>query len=289
LGYEALKEINPKIIYCASCGYGQTGPYVDRPGQDLLIQSMSGSTVLTGNADALPSATLPGIADLAASQLIVYGVCASLFNRERTGKGQRVDVNLYNAMLTMNVQEVSNYLNGGPIPQRPKTGYPHPYVGAPYGIYPTADKYIALAMNPVNKVARLIGIDKYDDVGGINVFEGEEQIVKDFSAAFKTKTTQEWLDILLPADIWCAPVYDYSDVEKDPQVAENEMIITYDHPVAGRVRAMGIPVKFTETPGTIRRHAPMLGEHSAEILHEVCGYDQTRINQLLQDGAVIGR
>ena len=98
LGYKTLDQLNPRLVYCASCGFGQTGPYVTRPGQDLLIQSMSGITVLTGNLDDLPASTIVGIADLTASQLIVYGVCAALFSRERTGKGQRVDVNLHSAV-----------------------------------------------------------------------------------------------------------------------------------------------------------------------------------------------
>jgi len=288
LGYEQLRQINPRIIYCASSGWGQTGPYVSRPGQDLLVQAMAGMTVLTGNSDDVPSATIAGIADLATSQMIVYGICAALFSRERTGQGQRVDCNLYSSLLSLYSQEVVNYLNGGGLPERSERGYPNPYVGAPYGIYRTKDTYIAIAMNPINKMARLFGVDKYQDVGGQNVFENEEAITKDFAVAIKAKTTQEWLDILLPEDVWCAPVYSFADMENDPQVAENEMIVSFDHPRAGTFRALGFPVKFQGTPGEIRHPAPLLGQHSEEILREICNFDMNEVSSLLTQKVVFG-
>lgn len=287
LGYETLNQLNPRLVYCASCGFGQSGPYVTRPGQDLLIQSMSGMTVLTGNRDDIPSATIVGIADLTASQLIVYGVCAALFNRERTGKGQRVDVNLYNALLGLTLQEIGNYLNGGGMPERSERGYPNPYVGAPYGIYHTQDRYIAIAMNPINKLARLLGVEGLDHITGQNVMEDADEIRDRLAAAFVEKTTAEWLDILLAEDIWCAPVYEFADVEKDPQVLLNEMVISYRHPTAGTVRAVGIPVKFQGTPGEIRYPAPLLGQHSVEILREFTPYGDSEISELLEQKVVL--
>ncbi len=286
LGYDTLKQINPRLIYCASCGFGQTGPYVKRPGQDLLIQAMTGMTVLTGNADDLPSATIAGIADLSTSQLIVWGICAALYSRERTGEGQRVDTNLYNSLINLYIQEISNYLNGGGIPERSRDGYPNPYVGAPYGIFQTRHKYIAIAMNPISQLAELLDMDNHHDVSGNNVFEDEEAIMADLQAALMKKTADEWLEILLAADVWCAPVYDFSDMESDPQVAENEMIVGYDHPVAGQVRAVGIPVKFQGTPGEVAGPAPLLGQHTEAILREIAGFSAEEVNQLLASEAV---
>ena len=132
-----------------------------------------------------------------------------------------------------------------------------------------------------------LGIDRYQHVTGQNIFENEDAIMADFAAAIRTRTTQEWLDILLAEDVWCAPVYDFSDMEKDPQVAENEMIVTYKHPIAGTVRALGMPVKFQGTPGAITRPAPQLGQHSVEILRDLCEYDPSEIQNLLEQKVVI--
>jgi crotonobetainyl-CoA:carnitine CoA-transferase CaiB-like acyl-CoA transferase len=288
IGYETLKAINPRLIYCASSGFGQTGPYVKRPGQDLLIQSMTGLPYLNGRRDDPPVAAGFGIADISACLHIVYGVLAALFSRERTGCGQRVDVNLYNSLLTFVNQDISTYLNGGGLPVRPNSGNnPAPYNGAPYGLYPTTDGYIAIAMNPVNKLAALLGLEGYEHLNSNNVLENRDDINRAFSDAFRQRSTQAWLEILLAEDIWCAPVYTFEDVERDPQVAENHMIISFEHPTAGIVRTMGIPVKFDGTPGGIRYPSPLLGQHTAELLQEFGSYSAEDI-AAMQGRGVIG-
>jgi crotonobetainyl-CoA:carnitine CoA-transferase CaiB-like acyl-CoA transferase len=282
LGYEALKEINPGLIYCASSGFGQTGPYVTRPGQDLLVQAMTAYPFLSGRKDDPPTPAAIGIADLVASHNIVYGILAALYSREKTGRGQRVDVNLYNSLLVMMIQELTAFLNGAGWQERSETGIPCPYLGAPYGMYKTADGWIAIAMNPVNRLARLIGVEGYEQIDSQNQMEGRDDIRRAFARAFETRTTTGWLEILLAEDIWCAPLYTFADVEKDPQVAENEMIVSYEHSTAGTIRTLGIPVKFSGTPGEIRRPAPLLGEHGREILREVGGYSEADIRDLLE-------
>jgi crotonobetainyl-CoA:carnitine CoA-transferase CaiB-like acyl-CoA transferase len=282
LGYDVLKEINPGLIYCASSGFGQTGPYVTRPGQDLLVQAMTAYPFLSGRKDDPPTPAAIGIADLVASHNIVYGVLAALYNREKTGRGQRVDVNLYNSLLVMMIQELTAFLNGAGWQERSETGIPCPYLGAPYGMYKTADGWIAIAMNPVNQLARLIGVEGYEQIDSQNQMEGRDDIRRAFASAFETRTTSEWLDILLAEDIWCAPLYTFMDVENDPQVAENKMIVSYEHSTAGTIRTLGIPVKFSGTPGEIRRPAPLLGEHGEEILREIGGYSEADIHDLLE-------
>jgi len=128
----------------------------------------------------------------------------------------------------------------------------------------------------------------YEDCTASQVMEGRDEIRADFQKAFINKTTQEWLDILLAEDIWCAPVNTFADVEKDPQVAENEMIVEWEHPKAGKVRGIGIPVKFSETPGEIRRPAPLAGQHTAELLREFAGYSDEEIKELREQGVVLG-
>jgi crotonobetainyl-CoA:carnitine CoA-transferase CaiB-like acyl-CoA transferase len=286
LGYETLAEKFPRLVYCASAGWGQSGPYVTRPGQDLLVQAVAGVGYLNGNADGPPQGVAVGIADFTAGFHIVYGVLAALYARERTGKGQRVDVNLLNSILNLHIQELSLYLNGAGLPVRSNSDIPGAYLGAPYGFYQTADGYIAIAMNPVNKLAALVGVPGYEDRSESQIMEGRDQVRADFQKGFIKKTTQEWLDILLAEDIWCGPVNDYAAVEQDPQIAENEMIVEWEHPKAGTVRSIGIAVKFSDTPGEITRHAPLLGEHTVELLRQYGGYADDEIASLLDQGIV---
>jgi crotonobetainyl-CoA:carnitine CoA-transferase CaiB-like acyl-CoA transferase len=286
LGYETLAEQFPRVIYCASSGWGQTGPYVTRPGQDLLVQAVAGVGFMNGNADDPPIGSAVGIADFTAGFHIVYGVLAALYGRERTGKGQRVDVSLLNSILNLHIQELSLYLNGAGLPVRSNSNIPSPYLGAPYGFYETKDGYIAIAMNALNKLAALVGIPGYEDNPESQIMEGRDEVRADFAKGFLKKTTQEWLDILLPEDIWCSQVNDYAAVEQDPQIAENEMIVEWDHPKAGKVRGIGQAVKFSGTPGEITRHAPLLGEHTIELLKQYGGYGDEEIQELLAEGVV---
>jgi crotonobetainyl-CoA:carnitine CoA-transferase CaiB-like acyl-CoA transferase len=286
LGYETLAARNPRLIYCASSGWGQTGPYVTRPGQDLLVQALAGVGYLNGNADGPPQGVAVGIADFTAGFHIVYGVLAALYARERTGRGQRVDVNLLNSILNLHTQELSLYLNGAGLPERSNSYIPGPYLGAPYGFYRTKDGYIAIAMNSISKLAALIGVAGYEDHPESQIMEGRDEVRADLQRGFLAKTTEEWLDILLAEDIWCGPVNDFAAVERDPQIAENEMIVEWEHPKAGTVRGVGIAVKFQGTPGEIRRHAPLLGEHTVELLKEFGGYSDEEIGELQEQGAV---
>lgn len=287
IGYDLLSALNPRLIFCSSSGWGHTGPYVSRPGQDLLVQAMTGLPFLNGKEDDPPVGIGLGIADIASALHIVYGVLAALYGRERTGRGQKVEINLYNSLLTFVNQELSTYLNGGGLPQRGRSGNnPAPYNGAPYGMYPTADGYIAIAMNPVGKLASLIGLNSYTHLSSNNVMDKRDDINHDFAQAFRQRTTAEWLALLLAEDIWCSPVYTFADVEQDPQVAHNQMIVEYQHPTAGAVRTLGIPIRFSATPGDIRRPAPLLGEHTNDILAEYGGYSPAALESLSQQGVI---
>ncbi len=287
IGYETLSAINPRLIFCSSSGWGDSGPYVSRPGQDLLVQAMSGLPFLNGRAGDPPVGIGLGIADIASALHIVYGVLAALYSRERTGKGQNVEVCLFNSLLTFVNQEMSAYLNGGGLPVRSGSGNnPAPYNGAPYGMYPTEDGYIAIAMNPVNKLADLMGLTGYEQLSSNNVMDNRDVINREFTAVFRQRTTAAWLELLLAADIWCAPVYTFADLEHDPQVAHNRMIVEYQHPTAGNVRTLGIPVQFSATPGDINRPAPLLGEHTNDILAEYGGYTREQLEVLRTQGVI---
>ena len=279
LGYEDMKEKNPRLVYCSSSGYGATGPYVKRPGQDLLAQSVSGTAALNGRRGELPVVTAVGQADLLTSLFIVQSVLAAIYSREQTGKGQKLEANLLSSIVGFHVQEITAYLQKGSNPEKSESGIPNPWIGAPYGLYNTKDSSIAIGMNSVQKLAQILGIDKYDSEEFVsnNIMENRDQIRYDFDEIFQTKTTDDWLEILLEHDIWCSQVNTFDEMVKDPQINHNNMVIEYRHPTVGKVKTTGFPVKFGETNQKIYKPSPLLNEHVAEILKEYCNYSDKEI------------
>jgi len=284
LGYEALCKIHPPLIYCASCGWGQDGPYRARPGQDMLAQSVAGVLMLNGSASDPPMPTGIGIADLTAALHIVIGVLAALAERQKTGLGQRVDVNLLSSIMSLATQELTLYLNSGIEPQRSAAGIGHPYVGAPMGIYKTRDGYIAVAMMPIGKIAELVGVEGFAGNDSRNVIENRDEVKRQLDPGFERRTTAELMEIFMAADIWAAPVHHFPEVENDPQVRHNQTIIGFDHPRAEKFRTIAPPIKFSRTPTAIRR-PPLLGEHTEEILREF-GYSKEKIAEFRKDQVI---
>lgn len=284
LGYKFLSEIHPKLIYCASCGWGQDGPYLTRPGQDLLAQAVAGVLNLQGKAGDPPSPVGMGIADLTASFHIVGAILAALYERNRTGLGQRIDINLLNSILSLATQEITRYLNTGNPPQRSAAGAGHPCVGAPMGVYKTKDGYIVVAMMPLGKVAELVGVPGYEGNDSRNVMENRDEVKRSLEPGFASKTTAELIDIFMEADIWAAPVNTFPQLEHDPQIRHNRSIISFEHPKVGTFRTIGPPMQFSRTPCEVRR-PPLLAEHAREILQEM-GFSDSEIETLNKDGVI---
>jgi len=272
LGYEDMMKINRGLVYCSSSGYGATGPYLHRPGQDLLAQSISGTAALNGVKGQIPVVTAVGQADLLTSLFINQSVLAAIYSREKTGKGQKIEANLLNSVVGFHVQEITAYLHKGSNPERSESGIPNPWLGAPYGLYNTKDGYIAIGMNSVQRLAQVIGLKKYytEEFASNNIMESRDAIRFDFDAVFKTRSTQDWLNLLLEEDIWCSQVNTFDEMVEDPQIKHNEMIIEIDHPTIGKVKTTGFPVWFSDTPQKIYKAAPLLNEDAEEILKEFC-------------------
>ncbi len=287
LGYDVLSSDNPRLVFCSASGYGQTGPYATRPGQDLLAQSLTGLPFLNGRRDDPPVPVGIGLADLVSGLHIAYGVLAALVQRSVTGLGQRLEVNLMSSLMALQQQEITAHLNGVGVPSRHAVASSAPHVGPPFGIYSTKNGYIALAMNPMEVLGPILGLPDELSKPGINLTgENVELTYSAIAKALLARTTEDWLTRLLEADIWCAQVQDYDALENDPQVAHNHSIITYDHPLAGIVRTVGPPVTFSRSASQVRYPAPLLGEHTIEIATEVAGIAPEEMQVLLDEGVL---
>jgi len=267
--YEDFKAVNPRIIYCSGSGYGEEGPYVDRPGQDMLIQGLTGLISNTGRGDQPPVPAGAGLADQIGAMNMVYGILSALYYREKTGKGQKIEVNLLAGLIAHQAQEYVAVLNLGEDLQRPNSGIGHPGMQAPFGVYETADGYVTIAMSPFKTLYETLHAPElavYDDLK--TLYDKRDEVFDAVNALTKTYSTAELLDRLLAADIWSAEVKDIRRAARDPQVEYMRMIATYEHPRGGTVRVVAPAVKMSETPATIERPAPLVGQHGREILAE---------------------
>jgi crotonobetainyl-CoA:carnitine CoA-transferase CaiB-like acyl-CoA transferase len=271
-GYEELSERNPGLIYASASGFGSTGPYVDRPGQDLLVQGMSGLMSITGDRDDLPTPQGVALADLHSGTYLAFGILAALHHRDRTGEGQRIEGDLLSASVDIQLQEVSIYANTGAEIDRGERGLGNAYHPAPYGVYETRDGHIVLSLVMPSELGEILDIEAIRDVTTWEeAYDRRDEIMAEIAAVLETDTTEAWMEQLLEHDVWCGPVKEIPDVIEDPQVRENDMIRTIEHPTLGELTVTGTPIRMSETPPEIRRHPPRAGEHTEEVLEEL-GY-----------------
>ncbi len=280
LGYEDLKKINTGIVYVAGTGYGPDGPYEKRPGQDLLIQSLSGIAAYGGRYDDPPMPAGTSIVDASTALLLAFSAMVGLFHKQRTGQGQRIDVNLFNTAIALQCQELAAFLNQTQPIERSRSGVGGAWLAAPFGIYRTQNGYMAIAMAALSVLAELLDLPElkqYDAPG--RPYDDRDIIKPMIDRVIATNTTEHWIELLATRDVWCAKVQDFGEVVDDPQVKHNELIQTVHHPRAGDIRVVGIPMRFSETPGTIRLAPPLVGEHTDEVLKSL-GYEQEAIDGL---------
>lgn len=284
--YESLRAINPGIVYVSMSGYGEDGPYVNRPGQDLILQGLSGAMLSAGREGEPPTPAGQYLVDAVTAYTAFEGALAALLHRERTGEGQLVSVNMLDAITALQMQELSVFTVAGKKQTRSAEPHAHVYIRAPYGAFATSDGFIIVSFPPLKLFGELIGEPSFltmeDEVDG---WSRRDEIYAKTRERLKTRSSAEWLKVLGDAGIWCGPVYGYEDLVNDPQIAHNGTFVEYDHPTEGHVKTPGFPIRFSRTPSAVDRGAPLAGEHTREVLREA-GYDDARIEALLTAGAV---
>lgn len=291
LGYEVLKQINPTLVYCEALGYGESGPYMHLPGQDIIGQAVSGLVTMVGrDLDGMPEAVGIYEVDIYSSMVIVVAVTTALYHARQTGEGQRVAVDLLSSAIHLQSQEFSYYLNTGELPKRAHNHSGHTLQPAPYGIYRTSDGFMVLSTNAGDRpelLEQLLGVDTLLPLMGSEEknMRNREEIFAIVQEQLCKRPTRYWLDRFNAMGIWCGKVNSYEDLKSDPQVLHNGIIQEVPHPKAGTYKAIGTPIYYSATPPTIRRSAPALGEHNAEILTAL-GYSEGEIAALRQKGVI---
>ena len=290
LGYEELRNIKPSLVYCTISGFGSTGPARNRGGFDLVAQGVSGLMSITGHPNSPPAKVGVPITDLTAGLFAANGIMAACIHALKTGQGQMVDTSLMEAGVAYTVWESSVYFAEGEIPG--PLGSAH-RVSAPYQALRTKDGYLNLgaATQPTwEQLCRAIGReDLMEDERFLAPWDRkarEEELAALLEETFSAENTSHWLELLDAAGVVAGPIYNMEQVYQDPQVLARDMLVDTEDPELGTIRNIGVPVKLSATPGSIRRRAPALGEHSAEILTEH-GFTGGEVDKLLAEGVIL--
>ncbi|MBA4743563.1 MAG: CoA transferase [Azoarcus sp.] len=289
VGFEEMRKINPALIWCSISGYGQTGPYAERGGFDLIAQGVSGIMSITGEPGGPPVKSGPPVTDINAGLLATIGIVSAYVHRLKTGEGQFVDTSLMEAGIQQTFWQSAIYFATGVSPK--PTGSAH-VLAAPYQAFPTADGWINIGgANQANweRIATLVGAPELitDPRFATNSdrMANREELARLLGDHLKQRSTANWLEDLDAAGIPAGPINDIAAMAADPQTLAREMVVELDHPKAGRTHALGLPIKFSATPGKVVTPAPTLGQHTREVLRDA-GYADAEIDALAASGAI---
>ena len=287
LGYDVLKEINPRLIYSACTGFGMTGPYKYDPAYDVIVQGMGGIMSITGMPGGEPTKCGVSIGDITAGIFSAVGVMIALYNREKTGKGQLVDVSMLDCQVAILENAIARYLDSGVAPK--PIGNRHASI-TPFQALKTSDGWVIIAVGNDTLWKKFCDLIERPDLKADERFTTNplrtanvEVLSEELTKTFETKTMDEWLHILKEGGIPVGPINDVARVVRDPAIIEREMIVTTQHPVAGEVKMAGVPIKLSDTPGEVAGPAPVLGQHTREVLKQYLGYDDAKLDQLYEN------
>ncbi len=271
LDYRAASKLNPRLVYCSISGYGEEGPWVSRPGQDLLAQSRSGVMWLNGDEGQGPVPFGLAIGDMLAGAAAAQGILAALVRRGVTGEGGLVETSLLEALVDLQVEVLSVHMNNGnKLPERSHVRSAHAYLSAPYGVYPAGDGYLAIAMTPISKLADLLGMDElapyHDDPK--SWFTARDEIKALIAARIATRNVDDWLAILEPADIWCAKVLNWRELLGSEGFRVLDMLQTVGRDDGVSLQTTRSPIRIDGQRPKFERAAPHVGEHNAALWEE---------------------
>ena len=289
--YETLKKINPEIIYCSISSFGQTGPYAQWPGYDLIIQGMSGLMGITGEKGGGPMRIGVAIEDINAGLHAVISILAALRIRDSLGVGQYIDLSMLDAGVSWMTYVAGNYFATGKVPQR--MGTAHPSI-VPYQAFKTGDeKYILIAGGNdrlFGILCKILGLEQLTSDPNYSTNEArvanKDALISTLQDAFMKQSRDQWLDSLRESGFPCAPVYTIDEVFADPQVQYRDMLVEMEHPTAGTIKQIGTPFRFSVSKTGLGLYPPELGENTEEILRDLLGYSDAEINELREKGAI---
>jgi crotonobetainyl-CoA:carnitine CoA-transferase CaiB-like acyl-CoA transferase len=289
IDYTKIQEVNPRLVYASISGFGQDGPYASRPGYDLIAQAMSGVMSVTGEAGDEPVKCGIPVGDLSAGMFAAIGILSAYASRQATGVGQHIDVSLFESALALSIWETAELWATGEVPQ--PVGSAH-RMSAPYQRLRSRDGHLVIGANNQRLWTALCRALERTDLLADERFStntarmrNRVELTAELESVLQQRGTQEWVELLLLQGIPAGPIQDYAQACADPHTLARDMVITMDHPVEGTIRGLGIPIKMSGTPGSIRYPAPLLGQHTDELL-EAAGFTAEESRDLRKVGAV---